>query len=215
MFSRKYVFESKKTRSLRYLKNVLSIFSIVFLFYSLFCFIFIIVSDKENVLAKDSFFHSSPDLIVVFTGDLGRIPFALKKAQLHKDTQLFITGVYSKNSINSIIANYDKDFPIDKDKMKVDYLARNTVENVISTLRFLRSQDEFKRILIISHDYHIMRIKLIMENLKSETEPYQFFYSGVKTDYTHFRNLKILYKEVYKLIRTYGFLLLWNSGQEI
>ncbi|MFZ9001756.1 MAG: YdcF family protein [Bacteriovoracaceae bacterium] len=175
--------------------------------------LFIIVSDNENIVSENTFFKSSPDLIAVFTGDLGRIPFALEKAQLHKETQLFITGVYSKNSINSILSKYREETPINQEQMHVDYLARNTVENVLSTLRFLRSQDEINRILVISHDYHIMRIKLIMENLKAETDPYEFYYSGVKTDYTNLRNLKVLYKEVYKLIRTYGFLLFWNSGQ--
>lgn len=212
MFSRKYVFEVKKTRYLRYFKNVLTYSCLFLIIYSLFCGIFIIVSDNENTMADQTFFKKSPDLIAVFTGDLGRIPFALKKAYEYKESKLFITGVYSKNSIKTILENYHSEYKIDAAKLEIDYLARNTVENVISTLRYLRTENSAKRILIISHDYHIMRIKLIMENLKGSHEPYDFYYLGLKTDYSNWRNLKILYTEVYKLIRTFGFLLFWNSG---
>lgn len=214
MFSRKYVFETKKTKSLRYFKNVSAILGLFFFFYSLFCGIFIIVSDNENVISENVFFKKSPDVIAVFTGDLGRIPFALSKAQKHKSSKIYITGVYSKNSIESILENHKNRYPVDDRDIVVDYLARNTVENVISTLRYLRSNIGLNRVMIISHDYHIMRIKLIMENLQTETDQYEFYYSGVKTDYLNFRNLKILYTEVYKLFRTYAFLFFWNSGQE-
>ena len=68
----------------------------------------------------------------------------------------------------------------------------------------------FKKYGCIEIDYHIMRIKLLFDNLKSKNTSYKFFYHGIPTDYSKFRNIKILYKEVFKLIRTYGFILFWD-----
>ena len=58
-----------------------------------------------------------------------------------------------------------------------------------------------------------MRIKLILNDIVQPGEDFNFYFSGIKTSYTNWRNLKILYKEVFKLLRTYGFLLFWDSGE--
>ena len=44
-------------------------------------------------------------------------------------------------------------------------------------------------------------------------EEFDIHYSGIKTSYDNWRNLKILYKEVFKLLRTYGFLVFWDSQE--
>ncbi|MBL6988527.1 MAG: YdcF family protein [Bacteriovoracaceae bacterium] len=169
-------------------------------------------SVRENEEASDFFYRRPPDAIVVFTGDGGRIPYAIKKALEYKQENLniFITGVYSKNTVETLLRPFKINKDIDLGHLEIDYTARNTVENVISTLRYLRGKKGLDKVLIISHDYHIMRIKLIMNKLKTAEDNYQFYYSGIKTDYKNLRNLKLLYKEVFKLIRTYGFLLFWT-----
>lgn len=213
MFKSKYIFETKQTRVQRYFKNFSFILFIVFLLYSILTVIFILVAENANKTSDERFYNSPPDLIVVFTGDAGRIPYAIKKAHEHKQPNVFITGVYSKNSVDTLLTPIKIEERINPDLFEIDYLARNTLENCISTLRYLRKNKSYKNILIISHDYHIMRIKLILNNIIQPSEEYQFYYSGIRTSYTNWRNLKILYKEVFKLLRTYGFLMFWDSQE--
>jgi uncharacterized SAM-binding protein YcdF (DUF218 family) len=210
MFSSKYIFETRRTRYWRYFQNTLFIFGLSLIFYSIFCLAFILVSKKSNESSQEAFFKRPPDLIVVYTGDLGRIPYAIKKAKEYKQSNIFITGVYSKNSVESLLKPLGVSEQLDRKLLNIDYLARNTVENVISTYRHLRMRKGIKRVLIISHDYHIMRIKLIINKLKTSQDKYDFYYSGVETDYSKWRSIKILYKEVFKLVRTWGFLSLWD-----
>ncbi|MBT3584543.1 MAG: DUF218 domain-containing protein [Halobacteriovoraceae bacterium] len=183
---------------------------ISFVAYSGFCLSFILVSDKEERTSTQALFKKPPELIVVFTGDSGRIPYALKKAEHYNQSNIFITGVYSKNSVETLLAPFKASNKLNYDLLKIDYLARNTVENVIATLRHLRDNQNLKKVLIVSHDYHIMRIKLLMTQLKSESDDFEFYYSGVKTDYKKMRNIKVLYKEVFKLIRAYIFISFWD-----
>jgi len=210
MFSSKYIFETRRTRYLRYSQNTLFIFLLSLIVYSICCVVFILVSENENKHSLEAFFKRPPDLIAVYTGDVGRIPYALKKAKEYKQSNIFITGVYSKNSVETLLRPLEVSEQVDSKLLNIDYLARNTVENVISTYRHLRNTKGVKKVLIISHDYHIMRIKLIINELKTKQDEYDFYYSGIKTDYKKIRNIKILYKEVFKLVRTWGFLTLWD-----
>lgn len=213
MFKSKYIFETRQTRFQRYLKNFSFILVVGFILYSIFCVIFLLVSENASKSSLEKFFNRPPDTIVVFTGDLGRIPFALKKAQEYRQPHIFITGVYSKNNVDTLLTPLKVEEKINPDMLQIDYLARNTLENCISTLRYLRKNKVYKDVLIISHDYHIMRIKLIMNNIVQPGENFNFYYSGIKTKYTNWRNLKILYTEVFKLLRTYGFLVFWDSQE--
>ena len=118
---------------------------------------------KQKTL-KAKFKTSPPDLIVVFTGGAGRIEYAIKKAQEFKQPNVFITGVHEKNSVKTIISPM-KIADKDTEHIDIDYTARNTVENVVSTLDYLRNNRGLNKILIISSDYHIMRIKQIIYTL--------------------------------------------------
>lgn len=211
MFKRHYIFETSATRTKRYFINMCLSLVLLFLVYTICCFLFILVSNNENKVTKEAFFQKNPDLLVVFTGDTGRIPFAIDKAKEYPASQIFITGVYAKNSIKTLIAPLGIEGQIDLNRLEIDHLARNTVENVVATLRFLRTKKNHKTAMVISHDYHIMRIKIIVDKLMTEEDGYDFYYYGVQTDYTNFRNLKVLYKEVFKLARTYLFLMLWDT----
>jgi uncharacterized SAM-binding protein YcdF (DUF218 family) len=215
MIGKSYIFETTSTRLKRYFLNIALIALLSFILYSIFCVIFILVSEQENINSREALFNRPPDVIVVFTGDQGRIPYALKKARELKQSQIFITGVHSKNSVQTILdpMNLSEDF--DANFLEIDYLARNTVENVISTLRYLRENKSLKNVLIISHDYHIMRIKIITNKIKTQSDQVEFYYEGVPTSYANTRNLKILYKEVYKLFRTYLFLMLWEVDSSL
>jgi len=183
---------------------------IIFLF-SLSCFIPVKVADNENRTTIESLFKKSPDLIVVFTGDTGRIEKTIELSQKYTQKQIFITGVYSKNTVVGLLKHYQESKQIDPNFIEIDYTANNTLENVISTLRYLRNNQGMKYVLIVSHDYHIFRIKYLMNSIKSPDDKNQFFYYGIKTDYFNFRNIKLLYKETFKIFRIVFFLMFWTS----
>lgn len=210
MFSSKYVFETQQTRYFRYFKNLFFIFSLSWILYTFSCLLFIVVSERESKASSATFFKKPPDVIVIFTGDRGRIEQGFKLAKKYNQNKIFITGVYSKNSITTLINQNKLDSNLNLNLIEIDYLARNTVENSLSTLRYLRKQESLRKVLFVSHDYHIMRIKLIMSQILNEDDKFEFNFHGIETDYYKWRNIKILYKEVFKLIRTYGFLLLWD-----
>jgi uncharacterized SAM-binding protein YcdF (DUF218 family) len=210
----KYVFESKNTRMYRQIKNVLIILLSLFFAYSFVCSIILLESRNETKNSKATFVLTPPDLIVVFTGGTGRIEYAVKKALEFKQPNVFITGVHEKNSvktlINPIIPNAEE-----TEHIELDYTARNTVENVVSTLKYLRNNRGLNKILIISSDYHIMRIKQIINTLAKKDDNFTFYFSAVSSNYLHFKNIRILYTETFKLIRTKIFLLLWDQQSPI
>ncbi len=210
MFKKKYIFETQRTRFFRYFQNGLFVLCVSTILYAIISLLFILTARNVNEETRKNFYNLSPDLIVVFTGDSGRIPLAIKVAKKYKQSNVFITGVYSKNSVDSLLRPFELDGSFDPNMLTIDYLARNTVENVISTLRHLRENKGNKKIIVISHDYHIMRIKLIFNKLLEKSDEFDINYYSVSTDFSSVRNIKIIAKEVYKWIRTYGFLMLWS-----
>jgi uncharacterized SAM-binding protein YcdF (DUF218 family) len=210
----KYVFESKTTKMYRHLQGVLIILVSVFLTYSFVCSILLLDARNETKNSKTTFVNSPPDLIVVFTGGPGRIEYAVKKAQEFKQPNVFISGVYEKNSVKSLINPINRN-STETDHIEIDYTARNTVENVISTLKYLRNNRGLNKILIISSDYHIMRIKQILNTLSREDDKFNFYFSAVPSNYLHLRNIKLLYIETFKLVRTKVFLMLWDQKSPI
>lgn len=211
----KYVFESKGTRMYRHFLSVVIIVVSLFFCYTFACAILLLDSRSEGKNAVSTFVQTPPDLIVVFTGGPKRIEFAVKKAQEFKQPNVFITGVHEKNSVRTLMSPIDPEARETTDHIELDYTARNTVENVVSTLKYLRNNRGLNKILVISSDYHIMRIKMIFRNLVHEDEKFEFFFSPVPSDYLSFKNIKILYTEVFKLIRTKLFLIYWDQKSPI
>ena len=210
----KYVFESKSTKMYRHLQSVLIILAVTFATYSFFCSILLLDDRSESKNAKASFVTTPPDLIVVFAGGPGRIEYAVKKAQEFKQPNVFITGVHQKNSVKTLINPIDP-IAAETDHIELDYTARNTVENVVSTLKYLRNNRGLNKILIISSDYHIMRIKQIINTVAKEDDKFTFYFSAVTSNYLQFRNIKILYTETFKLVRTKIFLMFWDQKSPI
>lgn len=208
----KYVFESKSTKMYRHIQGVLVLLLAIFVAYTFVCSILLLDARNETKNAKMSFVQTPPDLIVVFTGGPGRIDYAIKKAQEFKQPNVFITGVHEKNSVKSLINTID---PVEADHVELDYTARNTVENVVNTLKYLRNNRGLSKILIISSDYHIMRIKQIINTLIKEDDKFTFYFSAVTSNYLSFRNIKILYIETFKLVRTKIFLMFWDQKSSI
>lgn len=206
----KYIFETRKTRFKRYLLNFLGFLSIFLVLYILFCAFLVFYSINRTQHSQEVLFQRPPDMVVIFTGDIGRIPTGLKLAKEYNQPNIFITGVYNKNTIESLLRPLSDEYIQDPNLLEIDYWARNTVENVISTLRHIRQRNAQEDIIIVSHDYHILRIKLIIDRLKAKDDQSRFFYYGVRANYLEVRNLRILAREVFKLMRAYAFLLLWD-----
>jgi len=209
MFHRKYIFETKSTIFKRRLKNSVFYTFIFSIFFALGSSIFILYSNHHSNRASLVFYSKKPDLMAVFTGDSGRIPFALKLYHDFQFPKLFISGVYAKNTVDSIL-NYYKDENLDRNLIEIDYQAKNTVGNIVSTLEYLKKNPTLTDILIITHDYHIMRSKYIMDFLTDSEEQSQFingnvkvniFFMGIPSDFSQLRTYKVLVFEMVKFLR--------------
>ena len=210
MYQRKYIFETRRTKLVRWFKNGILLLFLGIIFYCFMAIIFVLIAHQEIKHTEESLYQKSPDLIVVFTGAKKRIPYAIQQAKKYRQFNIFITGVYAKNSVDTLIAPLELSESFRPELFEIDYLARNTVENVISMYRYLKMNKNYERILIVSHDYHLVRIKLI-NNIINEGEDYQFYYTGIKSHYGSYRSIKILMVEVYKFIRAFVFLTMWEA----
>ena len=211
---KKYLFPFEKEKKIYPWKEILIGISSCYIFLIIICLSIIKTSDEENKFTQTTFFRSSPDLLVVPTGDFGRIPTAIQLAKKYSLSKIFITGVYKKNSVDMILpeSNFDQ---VDLDQLEIDYWARNTIENVISTLKYLNDTGDIQRVLIVSSDYHIKRIKMIIQNLQENNpKKYEFYYHGVQNEYQNLDNLFKLHKEAIKLIRGWLIMKLWTPEVE-
>lgn len=216
MFSKEYTFETKHTRFKRITFNLVLVSSLSLIIFTALCFYLPHFSKLQTKDSSELFFQKSPDLITVFTGDKGRILKGIELAKKYPEAKFLISGVHINNSYMNILNAQDlqektKDI-IEKQahQLEIDYQARNTLENVISTLHYLRENNSFKRILVVSSDYHLFRINMLFQNLISTDDFFKIGYYGIKMDYSSWRNQKILIKEVVKVVKTYLFLLFWN-----
>jgi len=218
LFSRKYIFETKETRLKRFFANLCVLCLIGLFLYTVLCAHLVYFAMVQNEITSKAISKNPPELVVVFTGDVGRISEGLSQAKKNPDSKIFITGVYNTSSIKDIldkIPGHDYNEEISK-KIDIDYQAKNTVENVISTLYYLRKSKTFKRVLIISSDYHLSRINLILGRLTRVNDNYEFYLLGMKSKLTQLRSLKILYREGVKWMKTIALLFLWDTeGQMI
>lgn len=216
LFSKKYVFETRYTRNRRLLRNIFLIGTSFVMGLVVLCIYLPIYAHQQKELAQQMFFEKAPDVIAVFTGDSGRIAYTLDKAKKYPSAKIFISGVYARNNLKILLEKQGRNISVDDfllqegHHIELDYLARNTVENGIATLNYLIGNPEYKNILIISSDYHMLRISLIMNTLRDD-QRYQFFFDSIKSDYSNWKNLKKIFKEVYKILKTSTFLLFWDQ----
>lgn len=215
LFRSKYIFESRSTRARRAIFNMAAIITAFSICYLVLCLALITIARQNTRQADLAFFQKQPDLIVVYTGDQGRIPYAIQKARAFRQSQIFISGVYKTNSVDSLVTPLTNEAnDIDINMLEIDYQARNTVENVMATYQHLRQNHALQKVLIVSHDYHIARIMKIVESLRRDDDTTEFYYSGVESDFTTPRNIKILGTEAFKYLRTWLFLLLWDTDMD-
>jgi uncharacterized SAM-binding protein YcdF (DUF218 family) len=217
LFTKKYIFETKVTRTKRIVQTLLALGIVLFIAFILMCIYFPIYAQKQNELSKQVFFQKSPDVIAVFTGDTGRLDLAFKKAEQHPSAKVFITGVFAKNNLAILLKNQGKLISVQEyldeqsHHIEIEYLARNTVENGLATLNYLSKLGQQQpKVLIISSDYHIFRVGSIMQALIGSSQHVDFYYESIPIDYNKVSNIRKLIREVYKFFKTSTFLLFWE-----
>lgn len=207
MLGRKYIFETESTRVRRlFISGAITSIG-VFVFIVTFIIYIPIYAKMQKGRANGALFQKSPDAIAVFTGDKGRIAYAMELLKKNPTSKLFISGVYAKNSVQTLLnkqSNPTTSQQLSSPAMQVDldYESKNTFENVRETVEYLKINPQLKNVLIISSDYHIMRIKLIFSHFLSNSKQ-EFYFDSVPTDFTKWKQTKKLLIEALKLARTF------------
>jgi uncharacterized SAM-binding protein YcdF (DUF218 family) len=218
IFQKKYMFETRKTKMKRLIWGIVQL-ALGFMFsWIALALITLYISKSESDRTQEHFYATSPDLVVIYTGDIGRIPFGIKKALQYPHTKIFISGVFEKNNLFLMMKRQDpellKRIQYHPNLIDIETQSRNTLENVLSTIRYLKSEQQGpKEILIISSDYHILRIKYILYHILPDEHPWQFHYMGPASDFTQWRSYKILFKEITKTFKVLFFFLFWEEDQ--
>ncbi len=208
MLGKKYTFETKTTRLRRLFISGVFLFALSFGVIVSFIVYIPIYAKMQKGRASGAFYQKSPDAIAVFTGDSGRISYALELLKKNPSSKLFISGVHAANSFKTLIEKQAGPITggevVNNVGMQVDldYKSKNTFENVRETVRFLKNNSGFNKVLIISSDYHIMRIKLIISHEMTGTKP-EFYFDSVTNSYTSWNDIKKLLKESVKISRTF------------
>lgn len=99
------------------------------------------------------------DAIVVLTGGKNRIDYALAFASSSKITNIFISGVNEKTSLEDILKNRNFDVNIALGKR-----ALNTSENALEILEWV-DKTKVKKFFLVTSDYHIPRSLLALQKV--------------------------------------------------
>lgn len=215
MFERKYVFESKSTRVRRLLVGGAFLSAVSLALLITFIVYIPIYAKMQKGRAAGAFFQKSPDAIAVFTGDKGRIAYAMELLKKNPTSKLFISGVYAANSFQTILnkqgsASTNAELSAAGMQVDLDYESKNTFENVRETVEYLKANPELNKVLIISSDYHIMRVKLIISHFMDGRKQ-EFYFDSVPNSYTTWKDTRKLLKEALKLGRTFVLLKIFRE----
>lgn len=207
MLGRKYTFETKSTRLRRLVLSGVFVGALSLALIVSFIVYIPIYAKMQKNKAAGAFYQKSPDAIAVFTGDKGRIAYAMELMKKNPSAKLFISGVHTSNSLPNILAKQTPDTTSEEVTdagllIDLDYESTNTFENVRETASYLKENPQIKKVLIISSDYHIMRIKLIISHFMDDKET-EFYFDSVLNKYSTWNENKKLLKEALKLVKTF------------
>ncbi len=205
IFSRKYVFESRKTRALRLALNAGVVVGGLILIYATFLIFTVVTARTEVNRAAEGLYQKAPDAIVVFTGDKGRIKRALELTSKWPEAKMLISGVHGANNLRTIMAGHQDAETILASPMQVDidYEAVDTLGNVRETLEHLdAAQEKIERVLVVTSDYHVLRVRMIFR-AQIGKRPMTIYYEGVPSDWSSMTNIKKLIIENIKTLRVW------------
>lgn len=210
IFDKKYVFESNKTQKLRRKRTITVIIILIIVTYIIILSSIIFWGREEGIKTKENYFNSNPDLIAVYTGAANRIKFAVELSNKYSKAKIFISGIFSKTTLDYLSKIQQIPDDTNLNLIEADRWAKNTVENVLSTKQFLQKHTLHKNVIIVSHDYHILRIKTLTNKMINKKD-FNINFVGIESDFTKFKNILILHKEVLKLIKAYFIVLFWDN----
>jgi uncharacterized SAM-binding protein YcdF (DUF218 family) len=207
IFSRKYVFETRKTKARRLLLNAAVALVALSLFYVTFLATILVVARNERERWAQGLFQRNPDALVVFTGDKGRIQRSIEMLKRWPEAQLLISGVHGANSLKTLVAGQsDAQTLLDSPaQVELDYEALNTMGNVRETLEHLGPKA--RSLLVVTSDYHVMRVRMIFHADQSPNKP-EVFFEGIPASYTSWKQVKKLVLESVKIVRVWMLLKL-------
>jgi len=215
MLGRKYTFETKSTRVRRLVISGAFLSGLTIALMITFIIYIPIYAKMQKGRANGAFFQKSPDAIAVFTGDKGRIAYAMELLKKNPTSKLFISGVHAANSFQTLLAK--QSIPTTTEELSaagmqidLDYESKNTFENVRETVEYLKSNPDLKKVLIISSDYHIMRVKLIISHFMDDSQK-EFYFDSVPNSYTSWKETRKLLKEAVKIMRTFVLLKIFRE----
>lgn len=215
MLGRKYTFETKSTRLRRLFISGAFLSGLTIALLVTFIIYIPIYAKMQKGRANGAFFQKSPDAIAVFTGDKGRIAYAMELLKKNPTSKLFISGVHAANSFQTLLAK--QSIPTTTEELSaagmqvdLDYESKNTFENVRETVQYLKSNPDIKKVLIISSDYHIMRVKLIISHFMDGSQK-EFYFDSVPNGYTSWQETRKLLKEAVKIMRTFVLLKIFRE----
>ncbi|MDR1375412.1 MAG: YdcF family protein [Holosporaceae bacterium] len=120
---------------------------VVFLLWSIGCIIFI-----WNAISYEDRHDSRLANIVVLTGGRNRITHALHSVGDGEQSNIFISGVYEKTSLQDIFG----DMKIDGARIILGREAKNTEGNATEIISWVKTNG-IGEILLITSDYHMYR----------------------------------------------------------
>lgn len=208
IFSRKYVFETKTTRARRYLLNAAVALLLAAFTYATFLFYILMVAQTERNRVTEGLYQKSPDSIVVFTGDKGRLARALELMKKWPTARLLISGVHGANNLSTIVAGQENAQALldSGAQVELDYDALDTMGNVRETIEHLgKASEKTERLLVVTSDYHVLRVRMIFNKELGSNTGMRIFYEGVPSSPL---DLKKLAKESVKIIRGWVILVL-------
>jgi uncharacterized SAM-binding protein YcdF (DUF218 family) len=215
MLGRKYTFETKSTRLRRLLISGAFLSGLAIALMVTFIIYIPIYAKMQKGRAAGAFFQKSPDAIAVFTGDKGRIAYAMELLKKNPTSKLFISGVHAANSFETLLNK--QSIPTTTEELSaagmqidLDYESKNTFENVRETVEYLKSNPDLDKVLIISSDYHIMRVKLIISHFM-DGKKREFYFDSVPNSYSSWKETRKLLKEAVKIIRTFVLLKIFRE----
>lgn len=215
MLGRKYTFETKSTRLRRLAISGAFLSGLTIALLVTFIIYIPIYAKMQKGRANGAFFQKSPDAIAVFTGDKGRIAYAMELLKKNPTSKLFISGVHAANSFQTLLSK--QSIPTTTEELSaagmqidLDYESKNTFENVRETVEYLKSNPDLKKVLIISSDYHIMRVKLIISHFMDSSKK-EFYFDSVPNTYTSWKETRKLLKEAVKIMRTFVLLKIFRE----
>ena len=207
IFSRKYVFETKRTRARRFLLNAVVALILLAFTYGTFLFYIVLVAQVERNRLAEGLFQKSPDSIVVFTGDRGRLARGIELLKKYPTANLLISGVHGANNLSTLVAGQaDAQALLESGtQVELDYDALNTMGNVRETLEHLgHVSGKTERILVVTSDYHVLRVRMIFQEQLGDRKM-KVFYEGIPTPRSDIRKLM---KESVKIVRGWLILML-------